>query len=89
MRELSLYLHIPFCARKCRYCDFLSWPAAEREQREYLELLLLEIEKQSFFYKDYDVASVFVGGGTPSLLAADAINILFEKLNHDFAIKKD
>ena len=58
-------------------------------QREYLELLLLEIEKQSFFYKDYDVASVFVGGGTPSLLAADAINILFEKLNHDFAIKKD
>ncbi|MDE7021276.1 MAG: radical SAM family heme chaperone HemW [Lachnospiraceae bacterium] len=89
MRELSLYLHIPFCARKCRYCDFLSWPAAEREQREYLELLLLEIKKQSFFYKDYDVASVFVGGGTPSLLAADAINILFEKLNHDFAIKKD
>ena len=89
MRELSLYLHIPFCARKCRYCDFLSWPAAEREQREYLELLLLEIEKQSFFYKDYDVAAVFVGGGTPSLLAADAINILFEKLNHDFAIKKD
>ena len=89
MRELSLYLHIPFCARKCRYCDFLSWPAAEREQREYLELLLLEIEKQSFFYKDYDVASVFFGGGTPSLLAADAINILFEKLNHDFAIKKD
>lgn len=89
MRELSLYLHIPFCARKCRYCDFLSWPAAEREQREYLELLLLEIEKQSFFYKDYDVASVFVGGGTPSLLAADAINILFEKLNHDFATKKD
>ena len=67
----------------------MSWPAAEREQREYLELLLLEIEKQSFFYKDYDVASVFVGGGTPSLLAADAINILFEKLNHDFAIKKD
>ena len=89
MRELSLYLHIPFCARKCRYCDFLSWPAAEREQREYLELLLLEIEKQSFFYKDYDVASVFVGGGTPSLLAADAINILFEKLNHDKKKKKD
>ena len=89
MRELSLYLHIPFCARKCRYCDFLSWPAAEREQREYLELLLLEIEIQSFFYKDYDVASVFVGGGTPSLLAADAINILFEKLNHDFENKKD
>lgn len=89
MRELSLYLHIPFCARKCRYCDFLSWPAAEREREEYLELLLLEIEKHSFFYKEYQVMSVFVGGGTPSLLEPDAVKTIFEKLNHDFAIEKD
>lgn len=88
MRELSLYLHIPFCARKCRYCDFLSWPADEWEQREYLELLLLEIEKQSFFYKDYHVISVFVGGGTPSLLSADTLTTVFEKLNRDFNIEK-
>lgn len=89
MRELSLYLHIPFCARKCRYCDFLSWPASEREREDYLKLLLLEIEKQSLFYKGYQVISVFIGGGTPSLLSPDAIKTIFEKLNHDFALKKD
>ena len=50
VRELSLYLHIPFCIRKCRYCDFLSWPASAQEQEEYLELLLAEIEKQSVFF---------------------------------------
>ena len=67
MRELSIYLHIPFCARKCRYCDFLSYPATEREQKDYLVLLLQEIEEQSFFFKEYQVISIFVGGGTPSL----------------------
>lgn len=89
MRELSLYLHIPFCVRKCRYCDFLSYPAAEREQEDYLALLLQEIEKQSLFYKEYQVRTIFIGGGTPSLLPADFIKRIFEKLNHDFVIKKD
>lgn len=89
MRELSIYLHIPFCARKCRYCDFLSYPATAREQEDYLTLLLQEIEKQSLFYKGYRVISVFVGGGTPSLLEADVLRKLFEKLNHDFTVEKD
>lgn len=89
MRELSIYLHIPFCARKCRYCDFLSYPAAEREQEDYLALLLWEIEEQSLFYKQYQVISIFVGGGTPSLLPADAVKRIFEKLNQNFIIKKD
>lgn len=88
MRELSIYLHIPFCVRKCRYCDFLSYPAAEREQEDYLALLLWEIEKQSFFYKRYQVISIFVGGGTPSLLSADAVKRIFEKLNQNFIIKE-
>lgn len=88
MRELSIYLHIPFCVRKCRYCDFLSYPAAEREQEDYLALLLWEIEKQSFFYKRYQVISIFIGGGTPSLLSADAVERIFEKLNQNFIIKE-
>lgn len=88
MRELSIYLHIPFCVRKCRYCDFLSYPAAEREQEDYLAFLLWEIEKQSFFYKRYQVISIFIGGGTPSLLSADAVERIFEKLNQNFIIKE-
>ncbi len=89
MRELSIYLHIPFCARKCRYCDFLSYPATAREQEDYLTLLLQEIEKQSLFYEEYRVISVFVGGGTPSLLKADAIKKIFKKLNYNFIFEKD
>lgn len=89
MRELSIYLHIPFCARKCRYCDFLSYPATAQQREDYLALLLQEIEKQSFLYKTYRVISIFVGGGTPSLLEADAIKRIFEKLNHDFVVEKD
>ncbi len=84
MRDLSIYVHIPFCAGKCRYCDFLSYPAPEREKERYLELLLQEIEKQSFFYKDHRVISVFIGGGTPSFLHAEAVERIIEKLKHNF-----
>jgi len=89
MRELSIYLHIPFCAAKCRYCDFLSYPATAREQEDYLALLLREMEEQSFFYKEYQVISIFVGGGTPSLLEADAVKRIFDKLNRDYNISRD
>ncbi len=84
MRRLSIYLHIPFCVRKCRYCDFLSYPAGEEEQETYLSLLLTEIEQQSFFYKEHQVISVFIGGGTPSILKLNAIETLLEKLKQNF-----
>ncbi|MCM1156210.1 MAG: radical SAM family heme chaperone HemW [Roseburia sp.] len=84
MRDLSIYIHIPFCVRKCRYCDFLSYPAPLKEQEEYLQLLLLEIEKQSLLYKDHRVISVFIGGGTPSLLDQMAVEKIINKLNQDF-----
>lgn len=84
MRSLSIYLHIPFCAKKCRYCDFLSYPAAETEQEAYLTALLTEIEKQSFFYKGHQVVSVFIGGGTPSVLKLNAIETLIEKLKQNY-----
>lgn len=84
MRRLSIYLHIPFCVKKCRYCDFLSYPADEGEQEAYLSLLLTEIEQQAFFYKGHEVISVFIGGGTPSVLKLNAIEILLEKLKQNF-----
>lgn len=88
MRDLSLYLHIPFCERKCRYCDFLSYPAAEEEQEAYIALLLSEIEKQSFSYKDYQVISVFIGGGTPSILKLNAVERVMEKLKQNYTFLK-
>ena len=63
---LSIYIHIPFCRRKCLYCDFLSFPAAEDEMSHYVNLLLREIEQQADRYVSHKVISIFFGGGTPS-----------------------
>lgn len=84
MKNLSIYIHIPFCIKKCKYCDFLSYPASEGEQEAYVTLLLTEIEKQSLFYDDYQVISVFIGGGTPSVLEGKAIEAIMRKLKEKF-----
>lgn len=88
MKDLSIYIHIPFCVKKCRYCDFLSYPALEQEREEYLELLLSEIEQQALFYKEHQVVSVFIGGGTPSLLNEEAIKAVFDKLNQNYTFSE-
>ena len=72
-RELELYIHIPFCARKCAYCDFLSFAAPERVYRDYMDKLLEEICGQGPNFQEYRVSTIFVGGGTPSILPADLI----------------
>ena len=84
MRELSIYLHIPFCVRKCRYCDFLSFPTEEWEMEKYHALLIREIELSAPFYKDYKVISVFIGGGTPSLLPEGKMEELLALLRSSF-----
>ena len=78
MRDLSIYIHIPFCARKCLYCDFLSFSASAAEIKSYVNLLLREIKEQSVFYRDHRVISVFLGGGTPSILPAEAVGRILE-----------
>ncbi len=105
MRELEVYIHIPFCVKKCAYCDFLSAPASEQEREEYLQALLAEIQggmpsAARFFLEerdgreqagaayrmtdDYLVTSVFIGGGTPSLLSAEQIARILEALRARF-----
>lgn len=69
-KPLSIYIHIPFCVRKCLYCDFLSAPAGEKEKEDYLECLAEEIRREAAYYKKYTVRTVFIGGGTPSLVSA-------------------
>lgn len=83
-KELELYVHIPFCARKCEYCDFLSFAAPERIYRDYIEKLLEEIRSQSANFSGYVVTSLFVGGGTPSILPADLAAELFFVLRDNF-----
>ena len=88
-RELELYIHIPFCARKCAYCDFLSFAAPERVYRDYMDKLMEEICGQGPNFQEYRVSTIFVGGGTPSLLPADLIMELFATLHENFDISLD
>ena len=72
-RELELYFHIPFCVRKCLYCDFLSAPADEEVRSKYMDALMREVRGRAEEYQGYLVTSAFIGGGTPSV--ADTGNI--------------
>lgn len=89
MKELSIYIHIPFCRQKCLYCDFLSAPLDEMLREQYVQALCEEISAQAQNYTQHQVISVFFGGGTPSLLNADQIGRIFERLRVGYAFSKD
>lgn len=88
-KKLELYIHIPFCERKCAYCDFLSMPATLGVQRQYVEKLIDEIIGESAGVRDYEVSSVFIGGGTPSVLPGEYILGLLQAAGDYFDIRKD
>ncbi|MGL5433838.1 MAG: radical SAM family heme chaperone HemW [Lachnospiraceae bacterium] len=83
-KALKLYLHIPFCAMKCAYCDFLSFRAPEKTYREYSEKLVEEIYGQSSAFADRQVTSLFIGGGTPSIMPARLMSELLSVLHNSF-----
>ena len=88
-KELELYIHIPFCVKKCSYCDFLSAPATEQTREAYMAALFAEIEGRAKDYKDRIATSVCIGGGTPSLLSGDRINQLMEHIREGFTLAED
>lgn len=85
---LELYVHIPFCVRKCQYCDFLSGPSDEETKDRYIEALLKEI-RAAEHTEDYEIVSVFIGGGTPSALKAEAIASVMRTLQEKFFFCED
>ena len=88
-RELELYIHIPFCVKKCAYCDFLSGPASNQQIEEYVQALIEEIRYYKEFVKKYEVSTVFWGGGTPSLLTGEQMKVLMEALGQTFFIRQN
>ena len=86
-QSMELYLHIPFCARKCAYCDFLSFPQGPEVQKRYVDQLIEEIKTASAGFRDTTVTSVFVGGGTPSILKSEEIVRIFDALRNNFNIE--
>lgn len=86
-RELELYIHIPFCVRKCDYCDFLSSAAPQSCYREYTEKLMEEICYQSVFYKEYVISSIFIGGGTPSVLPFGYLETVLNVVRENYTVR--
>lgn len=82
--SFELYIHIPFCVRKCAYCDFLSAPGSEEAKASYTEALLREIEAVKT--EKREVSSIFVGGGTPSALSPSLMGDIFEKIHKSFSV---
>lgn len=83
--ELSLYIHIPFCVRKCGYCDFLSAPADEKARDRYVQALLMEIERyQGKETADRKIKTLYIGGGTPSILSVDQLDCIMQKIKYTF-----
>ncbi len=86
MREIGIYVHIPFCKQKCLYCDFCSFCAGKQMQEEYFQLLEKEIEKKS---GDFHVKSIYFGGGTPSSVDERHIVSVLNKIKSKFKIIED
>lgn len=89
MRPLEIYIHIPFCVRKCYYCDFLSAPADEKTKDAYMEALYTELTKRAEEFAEYTVVSVFVGGGTPSTVRTKQLVMLLDGLRKYYRMDPD
>lgn len=88
-KKLELYFHIPFCVRKCYYCDFLSAPADEGTMIKYMKALLAETVGSALSYTDYTVSSIFVGGGTPSVVPVSCIEDLMDAVKRHYRLAQD
>ena len=89
VKKLELYVHIPFCEKKCGYCDFLSFRADDMEKKAYVNQLMEEIRVQGQNYTDYNVCSVFIGGGTPTALNGIWILEIMNTIRESFTVETD
>lgn len=86
-KELSLYIHIPFCKAKCIYCDFLSFGnCAYEEQSQYIKALCREIASYEEMARSYLVKTVFIGGGTPSFVNDNFIEDVMNTVKETFCL---
>ena len=90
MKEIGIYVHIPFCKRKCYYCDFVSYDNKYEKIDSYINTVMQEIENESsIFTKDHIVSTIYFGGGTPSFLESKYIKLLLENIRRNFNVSSD
>ena len=85
-KELGIYIHIPFCEKKCDYCNFVSFCKPSKDKAEYISALKKEIEIQGSLYKGYIVDTIFIGGGTPSTLLDGQILDILQSVKNNFNV---
>ena len=88
-KRLGIYIHIPFCASKCGYCDFYSLAGCEHLMPEYHQALLAHLKESAQAIKAYEVDSLYFGGGTPSFYGADRIADIFNTLKLNGNVRVD
>jgi oxygen-independent coproporphyrinogen III oxidase len=80
MKDAGIYIHIPFCKQKCSYCDFLSFGCSGADVEDYIKALITEIELYKDLLQTVKVKSIFIGGGTPSMIDSIYISRIMDKL---------
>ncbi|HQY90189.1 radical SAM family heme chaperone HemW [Caldilinea sp.] len=86
LSPLGLYIHIPFCERKCPYCDFNTYAGLEALHQATVDALCAEMERWAARMAQYTVATIFIGGGTPTVLEARQLGQLFEAIHRCFRV---
>ena len=86
---LGLYVHIPFCVKKCFYCDFLSFRALAADHEAYVDQLVREIRARGAFCSELTVSTVFIGGGTPTVMEPELIRRIMEAVKENFTLEPD
>ena len=91
LRPLGIYIHIPFCRSKCEYCDFYSLPGAKNKKliEDYTQALLLHIREAAQRAAEYEVDTVYFGGGTPSFFGDDGLRRLLGEIDRRFILRRD
>jgi oxygen-independent coproporphyrinogen-3 oxidase len=87
MDKFGIYIHIPFCKKKCKYCDFISFSCAEENYDNYFECLIKEIQNSN--YKNKKITTIYIGGGTPSLVDSKYIGLILDTLKNNFNIDEN
>lgn len=88
-KNVELYIHTPFCIKKCEYCDFLSFPADSSTQIQYLHALLQEIRFYGALMGGYIVSTIYIGGGTPSWLEPELMEVVMQTVYDNFKVAEN
>ena len=89
LRPMGLYIHIPFCSSKCEYCDFVSFSMDNKAQENYLDALCTEIDILKDDFNDVVFDSIFIGGGTPSVMYNGFFSGMLRKIYSSFHIAEN